>query len=226
MKSNDTFTNPVYDLNISFYALNEKGEYTQLSNWEKKQVARRTTLKEAGITIPTITTSYKGLKFKGWMDERGKKIDENTEITDTMRYMEFYAVYDQMIMPVYHIYPDKNLLKKEDKTMHIVSYGTTYNQLISELKKYTPDGLYDGESFKGWSVNNNSTNMSDKLDSEIKFSPYNSIYLNAEYNNKVIVEVDQSYFDTEALDSVSYTHLLLAIRCGDQSISYRREPVK
>ncbi|MCB6551479.1 hypothetical protein LI209_22095, partial [Parabacteroides distasonis] len=25
MKSNDTFTNPVYDLNISFYALNEKG---------------------------------------------------------------------------------------------------------------------------------------------------------------------------------------------------------
>lgn len=209
MKSNDTFTNPVYDLNISFYALNEKGEYTQLSNWEKKQVARRTTLKEAGITIPTVTTSYKGLKFKGWMDERGKKIDENTEITDTMRYMEFYAVYDQMIMPVYHIYPDKNLLKKEDKTMHIVSYGTTYNQLISELKKYTPDGLYDGESFKGWSVNNNSTNMSDKLDSEIKFSPYNSIYLNAEYNNKVIVEVDQSYFDTEALDSYKeYLYML------------------
>ena len=58
-----------------------------------------------------IRDSYKGLKFKGWMDERGKKIDENTEITDTMRYMEFYAVYDPVSYTHLDVYKRQGICK-------------------------------------------------------------------------------------------------------------------
>lgn len=198
MKSGNAFTNPVYNVNITFHALNETGEYRNLTSITKQQVERRSTFKENGFTFPEVSTTYKGLKFVGWVDANGREINENTEITEESRYEEIYAKYDQMVIPVDYIYPDENLRRSHEQSAQIVPYGTTYKELFNDLKGYTTAKLYDRNNFDQWALDTYSSyNSVSDLNKEIKFSPNDTILLYAYYKDKVVVEVDRSYYDTQ-----------------------------
>ena len=82
----NTFVNPTYDINISFSALNESGEWETVQEVQKK-VERRQTLKEIGITFPEMKSKYPGFTQIGWTKYNGDPITEDTQILGSSSHM-------------------------------------------------------------------------------------------------------------------------------------------
>ena len=68
----------------------------------KENVERRTTLAEAGITLPEYSSQYDGIQQIGWQMSTGGEITADTQVMGNMGYMYVYAKYDKL--PVYITY--------------------------------------------------------------------------------------------------------------------------
>lgn len=188
-----TFTNPSYDVNVSFHALDENGVFTSIMEWEKEKVLRRTTLKEAGLKLPNEPISYKGLVFKGWVDDDGNPIDLNKQVTDETSYQDYYAIYDKVVIPVTLQYPTNDLKCEYRSDTVIVPNNLTYGELIEYLNKNTPKDMYTGDVFSTWRYDSYTLDDDVTMDTLIPTKFY-GLTLQALYKNKVVLDVYEDYF--------------------------------
>ena len=187
-----TFTNPSYDVSVNFYAIDEDGDYVTSMEWNKDKILRRTTLKEAGLKLPNEPISYKGLVFKGWVDENGNPINLDTQVIGD-QYLEYYAMYDKVVIPITLDYPSKDLNSKYYFSNIIVPNRLTYGELLEYLNKNIPDDMYIGDNFSGWGYNQYTLNEDEKMDTLIPYHTY-TLGLQALYKDKVVLDINEDYF--------------------------------
>ena len=151
VRNGNTFVNPTYSVNISFMALDENGQWTMLDEIAYKNVERRTTLAEAGVTEPEVP-EYPGLTFQGWSDYEGNRLDLDQQIVSDS-YFSFYAVYDKAPVDVQYYYYDKDGYSQEYSEVYLVSKDTTRKEMIDKARNgFTPDSSYPGLTFEGWDI--------------------------------------------------------------------------
>ena len=79
-----TFVNPTYTVNISFMTLDADGKWQETGRVTKENVERRTTLAEAGITLPEYSSQYDGIQQIGWQMSTGGEITADTQVMGNM----------------------------------------------------------------------------------------------------------------------------------------------
>lgn len=209
VQKDGTFTNPSYDVDITFSAMNDYGNYENVKEWKKEKVLRRTTLKEAGVTFPDASTSFGGLVFKGWQDSNGKVVDSNYQITEDSKYITFYAVYDKLVINVTYLYPNKTLDAESKSKKVIVPYGTTYRELLNDLVKDAPKDIYSDVNFSNWQYTDYSLSQYESIDNVIPYYADASLDVEAEFENKVVVKVYQEYFNKDGISNSRNNFILL-----------------
>ena len=217
MVENDgTYTAPKYDLNISFNTINKYGEYTQILSYDKENVERRTTYKEANISFPDGSTNYDNLKFMGWVDYEGNFYDENTEVLNDT-YETLFAIYDKQIVDYEVTYVDETDTIKTVYDKKVIPFNMKFGDFF---KNYIPNvsDMNKEQEFDSW--NYTFDNEPVKEDDVIPFSPWRSIEAKATFKDKVVFEGQHSYFDTNA--DYAMQHQVLFMPKG----TYRSEAVK
>ena len=68
-----TFVNPTYTVNISFMTLDANGRWQETERVTKENVERRTTLEEAGISLPEYSSNYEGIQQIGWQTSMAER---------------------------------------------------------------------------------------------------------------------------------------------------------
>ncbi len=187
----NTFVNPTYDINISFSALNENGEWETVQNVQKENVERRQTLKEIGITFPEMKSKYPGFTQTGWTDYSGNPITEDTQILGNSSYMSIRAKYDKALVSASYRYrkADGNVSYQMQKIE--VPEGMTCGELREMVESAAaPEESYQGMSFQKWEMEM-PYNCTDE-------SPFNTDYvrINAVYDKACMI-VDYYYVDNE-----------------------------
>ena len=177
----DTFVQQTMDLNIYFYALDENGQYKQVSLFQKKEVPKRATFKEAGVEFPEITDGYPGVTQTGWATYEQEKIDENTQILGSYGTFSVYAAYDKTPVTIMGVSVDANGNQVNEKIAESVLFeaGTTYADVLEYVgDQYTPESTYKGLAFQGWS-----TSQYQNPNDAISATTYVTLY--AEYDKGV-----------------------------------------
>ena len=177
----DTFVQQTMDLNIYFYALDENGQYKQVSLFQKKEVPKRATFKEAGVEFPEITDGYPGVTQTGWATYEQEKIDENTQILGSYGTFSVYATYDKTPVTIMGVSVDANGNQVNEKIAESVLFeaGTTYADVLEYVgDRYTPESTYKGLAFQGWS-----TSQYQNPNDAISATTYVTLY--AEYDKGV-----------------------------------------
>ena len=177
----DTFVQQTIDLNIHFYALDKNGQYNQVSLFQKEEVPKRATFKEAGVVFPEITDGYPGVTQTGWATYDQEKIDENTQILNSYGMLSVYATYDKTPVTITGVSVDADGNQTYEKIAESVLFeaGTTYADVLEYVSnQYTPESTYKGLTFQGWSVN-----RYEDPDSPIYATTYVTLY--AEYDKGV-----------------------------------------
>lgn len=203
-----TFTNPTYDVKISFCVLDKNGNYNEIKAWNKDNVERRTTLKDAGLSFPDGSTTYEGLVFKGWRDAGNNAVDENTQITKSTHYNTFYAVYDKQVINTTYYYPNSDLKPRVIVKNSVAPYGITYRELLNKIGNEMPEDLYVGDQFDGWQYEN-FIHDEDTLDSIIADDFRNSFTLKAFYKDKIIVETFDDHYTEKGTKSELSEYLIV-----------------
>ncbi len=186
----NTFVNPTYDINISFSALNENGEWETVQQYQKEKVERRQTLKDIGIIFPEMQSKYPGFTQTGWTDSNGNPITEDTQIIGNSSQMILKAKYDKT--RVYASYQYRAGDGKVSYLSQIIEApeGMTYGELRKMVESAAaPEESYQGMSFQKWEMG-----VSHGMDE----SPIDSDYvrINAVYD-KDCMTVEYTYVDTE-----------------------------
>ncbi len=188
----NTFVNPTYDINISFSALNENGEWETIQKYQKEKVERRQTLKEIGITFPEMQSKYPGFTQTGWTDYNGNPITEDTQVVGNSSYMSIRAKYDKTLVSANYKYrkADGNISYQTQKVE--VPEGMTCKELRKMVESAeAPEESYQGMSFQKWEME-----MPYGCTDE---SPFNTDYvrIDAVYDKNSIT-VEYTYVDTES----------------------------
>ena len=178
----DTFVQRTMDLNIYFYALDKNGQYKQVSLFQKEEVPKRATFKEAGVVFPEITDGYPGVTQTGWATYEQEKIDENTQILSSYGTFSVYATYDKTPVTIMGVSVDANGNQVNEKIAESVLFeaGTTYADVLEYVgDQYTPESTYKGLTFQGWSVG-----QYQNPDAPVYATNYVTLY--AEYDKGVV----------------------------------------
>lgn len=194
VKTGDAFINPTYTFNASFKVLNDKGNYTEVSHVEKEKVERRSTFKDAGIAFPDGSTTYKGLKFMGWVDQNGNKVNEETLVLNDVNYMSYYAVYDKIVLNMNKTYVDTDQQIQYTSDKVLMPHGTTYRDALKIAEESTPSDMYAPNLFQGWKCElyNNKT-----LDDEVDSLQNSYVSFQAIYKDKKVVTVGRRFYGTD-----------------------------
>lgn len=197
VKNSGTFVNPTYNVDLSFSALDSEGNYKKISTFKKDKVSRRTTLKEAGLKLPSITTTYKGLKFEGWVDYYGHHIDENTPILSDISGTGIYAAYDKRVLTFNCIYPTTGLELKSVPRKMIFDRNATYGNVLSKVNDMNFTDLYKGNNFTGWEYRPSYSGELPDLNEAIGNTRLQSLSFEAGYKDKIVVGTEQDYFKVD-----------------------------
>ncbi len=191
VKNGETFTNPTYDVNISFTALNESGVWETIQEFHKENVERRQTLKEIGVTFPEMVSKYQGFVQTGWTDYRRNLVTENTAIIGNSGNMVIRAKYDKkLISAVYRHRTEDGMYRYTSQEMEVPE-DLTYGQLREIVENVNaPEKTYPELVFQKWEME-----QPDSCTDESVFYD-NSITINAVYN-KNCVTVEYTYVDTK-----------------------------
>lgn len=189
VRNTNTFTTPAYDITVNFFALNEDGAFDNVMTAEKKNVDRRSTLKEAGIEFPEMNSKYSDFKQIGWEDYHGNKISEDTPIIEST-YLSIYAVYDKNRFNITYNYP--NTEGKWNSVTQPIYFesGNTYGDVFKKAQEYTPDNISKEYTFDGWDL--------DSYHSEDEVIPSSScdeyFTLTARFSGKTALRVNRVYY--------------------------------
>lgn len=150
-----TFVNPTYTVNISFMTLDADGKWQETGRVTKENVERRTTLAEAGITLPEYSSQYDGIQQIGWQMSTGGEITADTQVMGNMGYMYVYAKYDKL--PVYISYryvgADGDEKYKETKEPVFMPGDATYGDVETYLQNVSaPEESFGDLVFQKWEL--------------------------------------------------------------------------
>ena len=157
VENDGTFTNPSFDVNVQFQALDVNGYYNnEVASFNKTNVLRRTTYAEAGITAPEAPDYIpEGLQFVGWVDSQGNPFDSEEQLLYGS-YETFYAQYDQRMFTVYYSYSDQSGIPQSG-TVQIfapqeeITYGELRTLILEQMPDIS-DKVEEGLGFKGWEI--------------------------------------------------------------------------
>ncbi len=185
----DAFVNPTYEVNVSFWALNESGQYENISNISKENVERRKTLKEIGVTFPTVSSKYQGLTQIGWMDYSGNEVTADTPILENTAYLSIHAKYDKGVWSARYNYPDSTGNWKTAFQPVTFEYGETYGNLVKKAQGYVPEDITKEYPFSNWEndayqADGDVVSAMGNLHFTAKFSDVNYIQYYREYFNE------------------------------------------
>ena len=188
VKNTNTFVYPTYDLNIDFFVLNEYGGWENVQSIEKKKVDRRSTLKEAGITFPEMSSKYSDFVQIGWGDYSGNEITLDTRIVENT-YMAVYAVYDKNRINVEYNFPNTEG-KWETKSQPIYfETGETYGNIIKKAQEFIPENISKDYSFDGWDYDG-------YFAEDSVITEYDSyLTLTAKIPGKTMLRVNRTYYN-------------------------------
>lgn len=194
VSNGETIVNPTYSVNINFRVLDEHGDYIEIGSVKKEDVERRTTLKDAGIKFPDGSTTYKGLKFIGWIDSDGNPVDEQTPILNEMLYTSYYAVYDKTVIDAGKQYVGENQTFLSTSEKLLMPKGTTYRDVLAIIESSVPSDLYAKDLLIGWECElyNNKT-----LDDVINQTQNSHVSFQAIYKDKKAVIAGQNYYGVD-----------------------------
>ncbi len=191
VKNGETFTNPTYDVNISFTALNENGVWETIQEFHKEKVERRQTLKEIGVTFPEMVSKYQGFIQTGWMDYDGNPITENTTVIGNSGNMVIRAKYDKKLISASYRYRTEDGKRLYMSQKMEVPEDITYGQLREIVENVNaPEKTYPELVFQKWEMEL----PYDCTDESLINSNQISIY--AVYD-KNCVTVEYTYVDTK-----------------------------
>ncbi len=155
VENDGTFTNPSFDVEVQFYAIDEGGYYNELTSFNAEDVVRRTTYAEAGITTPEAPDYIpEGLTFVGWVDESVNPFDSEKQLLNGS-YVRFYAQYDQRFFNVSYEYYDKDLGIQYDRMSILSPQEITYGELRTLIQENLPDvsdRVPEEMGFEGWNI--------------------------------------------------------------------------
>lgn len=216
----NTFVNPTYDINISFRALNESGEWETVQEVQKK-VERRQTLKEIGITFPEMKSKYPGFTQIGWTEYNGDPITEDTQILGNSSHMSIRAKYDKRLVPVYYQYrkADGNVSYQKQKI------EVTEDMTCGEVREMVegvaaPKESYKGMVFQKWQMRWRCNCTDESLFNTNHNSDY--VFIDAVYD-KACMTVEYTYADTEGNWSRKAVPLVFGKEENDDTIMKRAQ---
>lgn len=149
IQNTNTFVSPAYQVNIDFLVLNEDGYWITYYQIEKKNVDRRSSLEEAGITFPETMFEYSDFVQIGWGDYNGNDITEDMRIIGNT-YISVYAIYNQNRAAIEYCYPNEKGKWETKSRPFYVGRGETYGDLIARARAYIPENISKKYSFEGW----------------------------------------------------------------------------
>lgn len=88
----EMFTEPMTNICVEYYALDESGEWNRIGEVKKENVKRRTTLKELGVVFPEVKVKYSDFKQVGWMDCNGHEVTENMRVMPEQTTSGYYTI--------------------------------------------------------------------------------------------------------------------------------------
>lgn len=138
VKSGNTFREDVKDVTFSFYgfAPMDDGSFQSsalISTQTVKNVGRRTSLKELGVSLPQPSEDVTAKWQYGW---GGPEIDENSPLLFFNRehtYYDLWATYEQGCANVYLTYMTKDKGIQTVVIPQFVSKETTYREVLNAL---------------------------------------------------------------------------------------------
>lgn len=183
VENDGTFTNPSFDVEVQFRAIDQNGYYNEVASVNKTDVLRRTTYEEAGIMPPeTLDYTPEGLQFVGWVDSEGNPFDSQEQLLYST-YETFYAQYDQRMFTVSYEYYDKEKgMQYSELTFHApvdVTYGELRTLILENLPDIS-DQVSDEMGFEGWNV------TFDFSDEEYVHYDQTSFHVAAEYGQPLV----------------------------------------
>lgn len=154
VENDGTFTNPSFDVNVQFQALDVNGYYNnEVASFNKTNVLRRTTYAEAGITAPEAPDYIpEGLQFVGWVDSQGNPFDSEEQLLYGS-YETFYAQYDQRLFTVSYYYVGENNFSQTGTQIVFAPQNVTYGELETLIMQQLPDvtdQIPEELGFSGW----------------------------------------------------------------------------
>lgn len=184
----EAFVNPTYDINISFLALNESGEYEVISYISKENVERRKTLRDIGITFPEMSSKYQGLTQTGWIDFLGNEVTADTPILENTAYMSIHAKYDKGVWSAGYNYPDSTGAMRTVFQPIVFEHGETYGDLVKKAQGYMPEDITKEYAFSNWEY------VAHQADSDVA-SAIGNLNFTAKFSGVNYVEYYREYFD-------------------------------
>lgn len=184
------YTDPVYDIYVWFYALDENGEWEIIDEVKRDGVKRRTPLRELGITFPEVTTQYADFNQTGWMDYAGRMVTEDALVTGNVNWA-IYANYDKLrVRYLYYHYSEDGRTWTFDSVNETYPAGTTYGEVRENARNAAPpEECPAGLNFKEWSVG-----IVDGADDETIAGSHYDQYATATYD-KALAGITYSYFN-------------------------------
>lgn len=222
VKNGDKFVNPTYTVSAFFEALDDEGNNHQVKGINEVKVERRTKWRDVLKELPDGSTNYKGLKFQGWIDDKGKSFNLDDEILSD-GYSWFQAMYDKKLLKVNYNYPNQNLTSvvyRDQKNYEeiLVDNSTTYKEVYNLIKnKDKPKDIYNQAEFVGWKTDE-AYSSDDLSDSSVPFVSSYECY--AEFKNRVVIEREKDYFDEHGYGTVFRNQRIIEYDVLDKDTTY------
>lgn len=192
----ESFVNPAFDLNVTFLALDENGEFVSVEHVKKENVQRRQTLKEIGVTLPEKNAKYQGLTQIGWTDKLGREITDSTSVVDK-NYMEIYAKYDKGVFQAQFNYPNSKGKWKTDSHIVTYEYGQTYGDLKENKLTFIPEDITKDYSLINWEC---SYDVNHKESDVVTETGNIYIYFNPKFSGVTALRVLTLYYNEKGSD--------------------------
>lgn len=181
VKSGNTYREDVKDVTFSFYgyAPQEDGSFqysSLISTQTIKNVGRRTSLKELGLSLPL---PMEGMSVKWQYGWAGPEIDENSPLMFFNRdhtYCDLWATYEQGCANVSLTYMTKDKGIQTVVIPRFVDKETTYREVLDSLS--LPEDAEEA-GFSGYKLNYD-------YEETITVGDIAYIYAEAEYNNSQV----------------------------------------
>lgn len=158
VENGGTLVQPTVNLAIDFIAKDEDGLMYSAQKIVKKNVPRRVTLKDLGITFPEVNTSFKdpgcqGMQLIGWRTKDGVDITEDTQMVATAGWtviqIAAYAVYDRTPVSVNYDYFTESG-ESSRQVIEILPPNATYGDLREYLLSKPELEKNPNASFQEW----------------------------------------------------------------------------
>lgn len=153
VKNGDTYSDPVRDVNITITAFDANSwSFTELQQTTVKNVSRRQTFKDIGLTLPEMSSPTEGMNQIGWTTDGVNTISEDDMLPFYGDFVNIYALYDKA--PYYSVYYYRNTDGKLSTEWYygLIDQGSTYGMLKEKIQEFRPDDMASDYTLTDWTI--------------------------------------------------------------------------